>query len=89
MAEVECDDKHCLYHGDLKVRGQMLIGTVICAGARRTVTVERPRMKYITKYRRYARERSRIHAHNPPCINARIGDTVRIGECRRISRTKS
>lgn len=91
MVEVStgCDDKHCFVHGDIRVRGRMMTGTVVSAKARRTVIVERPRMVYLFKYRRYAKAKSRIPAHNPPCINAKEGDIVRIGECRKISRTKA
>lgn len=78
-----------MVHGDLRVRGRTMTGTVVSAKARRTVVVERPRTIYIAKYRRYAKSNSRILAHNPPCIAAKEGDMVRIGECRKISRTKA
>lgn len=84
-----CDDRNCFVHGDLRVRGRTMTGRVISAKARRTVIVEKPRMIYLFKYRRFAKARSRIPAHNPPCINAKEGDIVRIGECRKISRTKA
>jgi small subunit ribosomal protein S17 len=29
-----------------------------------------------------------MHAHNPPCINAKEGDVVKIAECRPLSKTK-
>ena len=35
------------------------------------------------------RKRSRIPAHNPECINAKLGDTVNMQETRRLSKTKS
>lgn len=71
------------------MRGQVLVGRVESAKAKFTVIIERPMTKYSQKYKRYSRSRSRIPAHNPPCINAKEGDTVKIGECRRISRTKA
>lgn len=86
---VECKDKNCFKHGNLRVRGQVLTGTVVSDKAKNTVIVEKVGVKYISKYKRYARTRSRIPAHNPPCINAKVGDVVKIGECRPISRTKS
>ena len=46
-------------------------------------------MKYLRKFKRYARSSSRIAAHNPICINAKEGDTVKIAESRKISRTKA
>jgi small subunit ribosomal protein S17 len=86
---VECNDKNCFVHGKLSLRGQVLIGTVVSAKAKNTVIVERPTVKMIRKYKRYARTSSKIPAHNPPCINAKEGDMVRIAECRKISRTKA
>ncbi len=87
--EENCGDPKCFIHGDVKVRGQVLVGTVVSTKAKKTAIVERQRMVYIPKYKRYARTRSRYAAHNPPCINAKVGDKVKIGECRKLSRTKT
>ena len=84
-----CGDPKCFIHGDVKVRGQALIGTVVSTKAKKTAIVERPRLIYVSKYKRYAKTRSRYAAHNPPCINAQVGDRVKIGECRKLSRTKT
>jgi len=54
-----------------------------------TVVIERQHMKMVTKYQRYEKRRTKVHAHNPPCISAKVGDIVTIAECRRISKTKS
>ena len=35
------------------------------------------------------RMNSRITAHNPPCIDAKTGDKVKIAECRPLSKTKN
>ncbi len=40
------------------------------------------------RYERYEKRRTRVAAHNPPCINAKEGDKVVIAECRPLSRTK-
>ena len=32
---------------------------------------------------------SRITAHSTPCVDAQVGDMVRIAECRPLSKTKS
>ncbi len=90
MAEkVECNDPKCPFHGRLSVRGRTLQGIVVSDRMMKTVTVEIERLKSIPKYERYERRTSKIHAHNPPCINAKVGDRVEIGECRRLSKTKS
>ncbi len=85
----ECDDIYCPFHGTLPVRGQILVGTVVSSKMDNTVVIERQHMKMVPKYQRYEKRRSKIHAHNPPCIGAKIGDIVTIAECRPISKTKS
>jgi small subunit ribosomal protein S17 len=87
--EKECDDVDCPFHGTLPVRGQILEGVVVSDKAPKTVVVLRSYLKKIAKYERYERRESKIHAHNPPCINAKVGDTVKIAECRPLSKTKS
>jgi len=85
--EKECDDVNCPFHGKLRVRGLILEGVVIKDAMQRTVVVEREYLLYSSKYKRYERRRSRIHAHNPPCINAKKGDKVIIMECRPIAKS--
>jgi small subunit ribosomal protein S17 len=87
--EEECDDVNCPFHGTLPVRGQILEGTVVSDKAPKTVVVLRSYLKKNPKYERYEKRRSKIHAHNPPCINAKVGDVVKIAECRPLSKTKS
>ncbi len=82
-----CNDKKCPWHGQVRVRGLILKGIVVKAKMRNTVVVEREYLYYDRKYRRYERRTSRIHAHNPPCINAKEGDIVIIGETRPLSKT--
>lgn len=87
--EEMCDDGNCPFHGELSVRGQVLEGMVVSAKMDRTVVVQKEYARKIGKYERYEKRRSKIHAHNPPCINAKEGDTVKIAECRPLSKTKS
>ena len=71
------------------IRGNIFEGKVVSAKANKTVTVERILTQYLAKYERYKKIRSRLKAHNPESINAKEGDWVRVGETRRISKTKS
>jgi small subunit ribosomal protein S17 len=71
------------------VRGNIFEGKVISAKANKTVTVERVLTQYVSKYERYKKVKSKIKAHNPVSINAKEGDIVRVGETRRISKTKN
>ena len=86
--ETECDDDNCPFHGTLPVRGQILEGIVTSDKAERTITVERSFYKFIRKYERYEKRKSKINVHKPDCFNVKIGDSVKIAECRPLSKTK-
>lgn len=70
------------------IRGNIYYGKVVSAKANKTVTVEREITQYLPKYERYKKSKSKVHAHNPNNM-AKEGDMVKIGETRRISKTKS
>jgi len=84
-----CTDRNCPFHGDLSIRGRVLEGVVVSARMDKTVTVKRDYLKYVPKFKRYERKHSSIPCHNPPCINAKEGNHVKIAECRPISKTVS
>tara|TARA_B100000029_G_scaffold486612_1_gene541160 strand:+ start:276 stop:617 length:342 start_codon:yes stop_codon:yes gene_type:complete len=77
------------FYGTLPVRGQMLRGIVLRAKAQKTVVVQVNKMKFDTKYERYARSSSKINAHSPASVGAVEGDSVTLMECRPLSKTKS
>ena len=85
----ECEDVNCPFHGALSVRGQVHTGTVVSDKMARTVVIQQEHERLVKKYQRYEKRKSKIHAHNPSCINAKEGDVVVIAECRPISKTKS
>jgi small subunit ribosomal protein S17 len=87
--EKECSDPNCPFHGKLSVRGSVIEGNVVRSKMQKTIVVERSFERKVPKYMRFEKRRSKIHAHNPPCINAAEGDRVRIAECRPLSKTKS
>ncbi len=74
---------------NLSVRGGIFVGKVTSAKAPLTVTVEKEIVRYVPKYERYKKDRAILKAHNPPQIGAAEGDIVRVGETRKISKTKS
>ncbi|HUB92591.1 MAG TPA: 30S ribosomal protein S17 [Candidatus Saccharimonadales bacterium] len=86
---MECDDAKCPIHGSLKTRGAQLQGKVVSAKAKKTAIVEINYTRYINKYERYLRKRSRIPSYNPDCIAAKEGNIVNIAETRRLSKTKT
>jgi len=85
---MECTDKKCAKHGSVRTHGRLFVGRVIEAKAQRTATIEWERRKYVQKYERYEKRRTQVKAHNPPCIDAKKGERVRILECRPLSKTK-
>lgn len=82
-----CDDQNCPFHGTLSVRGRIMETDVVSDKMDKTVTVQRSQLELVQKYKRYGRSTTRMHAHNPPCIDAKVGDRVRIGECRPLAKT--
>jgi len=74
-----CEDRNCPFHGTLSVSSKM----------DKTVIVEREYLQFSTKYSRYEKRRGHIPSHNPPCIDAKEGDRVKIAECRPVSKTVS
>lgn len=87
--ETICSDENCPYHGRLSVRGKVLKGKVVNDKMQRVVSVEVDYLHFISKYKRYERRKSKIHAYNPSCIKAAKGDFVQIAECRPINKTTS
>lgn len=84
-----CEDPNCPFHGTLSIRGRVLEGIVVSAKMDKTIIVRRDYLNYVPKFKRYERRRSHLPAHNPPCINAREGDRVKVAECRPLSKTVS
>jgi small subunit ribosomal protein S17 len=84
-----CSDVLCPFHGKLSVRGKLLSGTVITAKARKMIVVTREYPRLVSKYQRYERSRSQVHAYLPECIEVVEGGAVTIAECRPLSKTVS
>jgi small subunit ribosomal protein S17 len=86
--EQKCNDKKCPFHGSIKLRGRTFVGEVKKKDLGRTATVEWSRVAYLPKYERSEVRKTKIHVHNPQCINAQINDKVKIVETRPLSKTK-
>ena len=85
----KCTDQNCPFHGSLSVRGQIITGVVSSIKMQTSILVKREYMHLVPKYERYEKRTSSYAAHCPPCIEAKIGDKVRIAECRPLSKTIS
>ena len=82
-------DKNCPFNSPLRVRGNIMTGTVVSAAAPLTATVQVERQVLLPKYKRYQKKFSKIHVHNPTIIDAQVGDIVDFIGCRPLSKTKS
>ncbi len=85
----KCEDKNCPHHGSLRVKGNIITGTVVSDKMHKSITVKWGRKILIPKYERYEKRITKIKAHNPTCINAKEGDIVRIMLCKPLSKTKN
>ena len=86
--EKNCNDIHCPFHGNLVVRGRQFTGEVTGTKAQKTAVVQWERLFYLPKYKRYEKRKTRLHVHNPECVDVKVGDKVVVCECRKISKTK-
>jgi small subunit ribosomal protein S17 len=84
-----CDDRHCPFHGHLPVRGSVIEGEVVSASMQKTVVVRRDLMHGDPKFERLLRVQRKYTVHAPPCLEIKVGDLVRIAECRPVSKTVS
>ncbi|MCQ2055910.1 MAG: 30S ribosomal protein S17 [archaeon] len=87
--KTKCSDPNCPFHGNLSVRGQIIDGKVVSVRMDKTAMIERNYLKYDKKYERYEKRTSRHAAHAPVCLELKIGDEVRIMECRPLGKTVS
>ncbi len=87
--KIDPNDKKNPFNGTLSIRGKLFEGKVVSAKSRNTATIEREAPVYFTKFKRYARGKSSIHAHVPSNIEVQEGDRVVAAECRPLSKSVS
>ncbi|MGY8670135.1 MAG: 30S ribosomal protein S17 [Candidatus Poseidoniales archaeon] len=81
-------DENCPFHGSLRLRGQVLEGTIAKIGMQNTIVIERNNVRFMQKYERYEKRTSALAAHLPSCIGeVSLGDRVKVMECRPLSKT--
>ncbi|MFW9936929.1 MAG: 30S ribosomal protein S17 [Candidatus Thorarchaeota archaeon] len=87
----ECNDQNCPFHGTTRIRGKITKGVVVSKKSRNTVIIRQDYVQFVKKYQRYERRNSRLPSHLPECLRneINIGDLVRVGESRKISKTKA
>lgn len=89
LPTASCTDELCPFHGNLRVRGNLFTGVAIKKKMKNGLVVRREYVRYNEKYKRHERRRKNLSAHCPPCLGVSEGDTVRIAECRPLSKTVS
>ncbi len=86
---VNCADKFCPFHGReaVKLRGRTFEGEVINKLPGR-VKIQFDRFNYISKYERFDKRRTKLHARLPDCLRdqVNVGDWIQISECRPLSK---
>ena len=87
--KAEENDKKNPFNGTLSIRGKIFEGIVIKSKAKNTVVIEKAAPIYFTKFKRYGRSKSKIHAHVPTNIDVQDGDHVMAAECRPLSKSVS
>jgi len=71
------------------LRGREFVGVVVKDSGNKTVTIEFPRLIYLSKYERYEKRKSRLKVHVPSGKKLNLGDKIRVVETRPISKTKN
>ena len=84
-----CSDRNCPWHGFLRTRGRTFVAKVVTLHNPSTPIVEWEHTKFIPKFERSERRKTRVSAHKPGCIDVGVGSSVFIAECRPLSKTKN
>ncbi len=81
-------DQNCPFTGGLAVKKETLKGKVVKKDINKSATIEWTNSRYVPKYERYELKKSRLRVHNPPAVDAQIGQMVLVAKTRPISKTK-
>lgn len=84
-----CTNRYCPFCGSLSLRGKLVSGIVVSHKSKNMVVVEREYSRFVNKYKRYERSKSKIHAFISDCQDVEDGNKVKIAECRPLSKTVS
>ncbi len=87
-AKPEQYDRNCPFYGELAVKPETMVGTVVKKDTHGSATIEWARSVSVPKYERSEKRTSRMRVHNPNSVNAQIGQKVLVARTRPISKTK-
>ena len=60
-------DENCPFYGSLRLRGQVLEGTIASVGMQSTITLQRDNVRYMQKYERF--EKRQQDERPPPFLH--------------------
>ena len=70
-------DANCPFYGSLRLRGQMLEGTISSVGMSRTITIERHNVRYMQKYERFEKRTSARFRTSCPPVSEKSTSVIR------------
>ena len=83
------NDRKNPFNGTLSIRGKLFEGKVVKSKGKDTVVLQKEAPVYFSKFKRYGRSTSRIHAHVPSNLQVNEGDVVVAAECRPLAKSVS
>lgn len=86
--EPEVKDNNDPFYGSLRIKNSNFTAKVVSTKGTHTAIVVTERRVFNKKFQRYEKKRTRIAVHNPPSVEAKEGDVVRVFETKPISKTK-
>lgn len=85
----ESKEADLLQREGIRVHGLVREAVVVSAKERKSAVVQIDYTRKVSKYERLEKRKSRLHVHVPEGMNVKEGDHVLVGECRKLSKTKS
>jgi len=83
------EDKKCPFHGNITVKNETMKGKVVKKDTNHSATIEWTKSRSVPKYERYEVRKYRLRVHNPPSIDAEVGQNVLVARTRPLSKTKN
>jgi small subunit ribosomal protein S17 len=87
MSETQEQTREREYHTPTRGRRRTVTGIVVSTKMAKTLVVQISRTEKHKKYHKYIRQHSKVYAHDAKEL-AKVGDEVKVMECRPLSKTK-
>lgn len=82
-------DKKCPFTGEIRIKNKFFKAEVIKMKQVGTILVQKKKLHYVSKYKRYERRNKNFSVHLSPCFlgMVNVGDVVTVCETRPLSKT--